>query len=165
MKRSLPWIGAALSILVALASAGAFLASANTAASAEDTLDNARRLAAARTDVTEAQEAIGESDLESAVVSAREANATALRVGNVTDRIARLLETTDALAAAITGASQRGVLSTQVTRRQSQLAARIIAWIAGYQRDSARFSEVNNRALRRSLAALRETNRSFPGFD
>ena len=163
MKRALPWLGASVSVVVALVSIGAFLASSQTASSAEETLDNARRLHRARAQVAESEGRIGESDLESAVVSAREANATAERVGRVTERIARLLEQTDAVAASIAESSQRGVRSTAVTRRQTEIAARILAWIAGYQRDSARFSALNNRALERSLRALRETNRSFPG--
>lgn len=163
MKRLLPWLGAFLSVAMVVGGVGAFVASGQTASSAEETLDNARRLYRARAQVAESEGKIGESDLESAVVSAREANATAERVGRVTARIARLLERTDAVAASIAASSSRGVRSTAVSRRQTEIAARILAWIAGYQRDSARFSALNNRALQRSLRALRETNRSFPG--
>jgi len=164
MTRAGPWLGASLSVVIAAVALGAFVASGRAASSAEGTRDNALRLKLAREQVAESEGEIGESDLESAVASAREANATAERVGRVTERIASLLARTDAVAASIAASSRRGVRSTSVTRRQTQLAARILAWIAGYQRDSARFSALNNRALERSLRALRETNRSFPGL-
>ena len=140
MRSVFAWIATGLAGLVALGSVATFVASADAAASAETALEGAGRLLAARS-----------------------ANATAVRVGRLTDRIARLLESIDAEASGVARSSRRGVSSTTYARRQTETAARVLAAISAYQGNSTTFACTNLRALRRVLRALRRTNESFPG--
>jgi hypothetical protein len=127
-----------------------------------DALEGAGRLLAARRDVADAERLLGDSNLDDALISARSANATAVRVGRITDRIARLLESTDAAASGVARSSRQGVSSTTSARRQTETAERVLAAISAYQGNATTLASTNLRALRRVLRALRRTNQSFP---
>jgi ABC-type transporter Mla subunit MlaD len=137
--------------------------SAGTKVQASGTLDGARRLYAARLDVAAAEEALGGSDLEDALKSAKEANATAARVRSVTTEIADLLASAEQAATATSETSEEAVRTVSLTRRQTSATADLLALIAGYQTSATRFADDTNRALQRILRALRKTNESFPG--
>ncbi len=163
MKSFFAWAGCALSILLAAAGLASVLVSENLRATAWESQQGALELYGARLGVARAQEKLGESDLESALQSARSANETALRVGDVTERIVALLRPTAATARASVAASEESVRGAALTRRQTQVAGRVLGAISGYQRDAARYAAITNRALLRILIVLRETNENFPG--
>jgi hypothetical protein len=163
VKRALPWLGVALSALLALASAAAFAASVGASKDAHAALQGAERLYQARLAVADSQKQLGESSIDDAIASAEKANATAERVGAVTEKIAALLADTDDIADAITAASDKGLASTSFVRRQSGIARDILATIAAYQQRATRYASINNKALARILKALRATNDDFPG--
>ena len=50
------------------------------------------------------------------------------------------------------------------TRRQATVANDLIGAVAGYQQAASKLAKETNEALERILAALRETNRSFPNL-
>jgi hypothetical protein len=164
MRSVFAWIATGLAGLVALGSVAAFVASADAAARAETALEGGERLLVARRDVADAERLLGDSNLDDALRSARSANATAVRVGRITDRIARLLESTDAAASGVARSSRRGVSSTASARRQTETAERVLSAIAAYQGNATTFASTNLSALRRVLRALRRTNESFPGM-
>jgi hypothetical protein len=152
-------------VLAAFALAGTvamFAVALQTRSQAGESLDGARALHAARLDVAEAQEALGEGDLSDAVASARSANEVALEVGKATSKIVDLLETTDDAAAEIARAARRGARGAVFTRRQSEIVGDALGAIAGYQSAASGSSEETNRALRRILIALRRTNEEVP---
>jgi len=155
--------GVALAGLVMVASGAAFFVAADAKRTADSTVEQAERLYTARLGVARAQEDLGRSDLDSAITSAGQANATADKVKAVTTRIAGLLEAAEATAAATARTSRRAVGNVTLTRRQTVASGDVLAAIAGYQRAASTFAADTNSALRRILTALRETNRSFPG--
>lgn len=158
-RRSLPWVGALLSISLG----GTMLAiGLSSKIDAGRTLARAERLHQAQLDVAEAEAALGNSDLSDAVESARRANATAVEVGRVTQQMADQLVKTRSTVEAMLAASERGAGSAVFARRQTEVASDILATIAGYQGAAERYSGITNRALERVLRALRKTNESFP---
>ncbi|MGH2755512.1 MAG: hypothetical protein ACRDLB_13925 [Actinomycetota bacterium] len=157
------WIGVALSALVLLGSIGMFAVSLGARSDSNETLEGARSLRRARLAVAEAERALGNSDLGEAVTAARSANRVALKVGDATSRIVRLLRETDKAAATIAASARRGTRGAVFTRRQTEIVGDALGAIAGYQRAASRFTGDTNRALRRILAALRKTNEEFPG--
>lgn len=155
--------GLVLATLLALGSVAIAVVSATTKAQALSTLESAHRLYDARLGVMEAQEELGESDLDDAVESAGRANATAERVKAITTDIADLLFSAETAAKATSSTSKRAVENVTLTRRQTAATSDVLAVIAGYQRAASGFADNTNAALKRILRALRKTNRSFPG--
>ena len=154
-----PMIGAALLALIGIA---AVAVAFRSKAQAQDSLESALQLREARIDVAEAQEALGGSDIDDAVASGEEANAVALRVGERTERIAALLEPMERSAARSVSESRRGIRGAVAARRQTEIAADVLAALAAYQRAASDNASITNRALRRILVALRETNEDSP---
>lgn len=161
MNRALPRLqltGAALACLLGLAMFGVGATTFNNAA---DARRSAATLYEARLQVAKTQEQMGESNLDDAVEGANTANATALRVREITERIADLLHATRVDAAAIGASSRRGAATVVATRRQAETASQALAAISAYQRSATTSTARTNRALVRILRALRETNEDF----
>ena len=163
MKRTLPYLGVTGAALLCVTGVAMAAIGATSLGSASGARHSAKALYEARLQVAEAQEQVGGSDLEDAVQGAREANASALAVKTITARIAALLHATRDDAEVIGRSSQRGVSTVVATRQQTEAAARALAAISAYQRSATKSAITTNRALRRILHALRETNESFPG--
>ena len=162
MRRWLPWLGVAaagLTLLLALALTFVAVSSQRTASGS---LDSAQRLFDARKAVAQAQAQLGDTDLKEGIEAGREANAVALRVKGVTERIVRLLEPTEQATRATVASARRGVRGAVVARRETATAAEIIGAVDGYQRAATRYAAQTNRSLRRILRALRRTNAEFP---
>lgn len=156
-------VGVALAALLAVGSVAIAVVSATTKAQAHSTLESAHRLYEARLGVMKAEEALGGSDLDTAVESAGRANATAEKVKTITTDIADLLASAEAAARATSSTSKRAVENVTLTRRQTGATSDVLAVIAEYQQAASAFADDTNAALRRILRALRKTNRSFPG--
>ncbi len=165
MRRIAPIAGLVGAVLLALVMAAALVVSADAYRTGSGARRGAQRLHDSRVEVARAQERVGGSNLDEALASARAANSAAEKVGRITARVARLLQTTRVTAAAITAASRRGSRSVVFTRRQSEAAARSLFAISRYQTIASRSATVSNRALQRILRALRQTNENFPGGD
>lgn len=160
IRRSLPWLGASMSLLIG---AAMFFIGSSSKLDARATLSTATQLHAAQLEVAEAEAALGGGDLSDAVAAAERANATATEVGRTTRRMATLLIETRQTVDQMLATSQRGARSAVFAREQTEVASDILAAIAGYQASAERYAGITNRALERVLAALRETNESFPG--
>lgn len=160
--RLLPWLGVIGAGLILVASVGLLVAALGARADAQRSLENARRLHAARIDVARAQEELGGTDLSDANESAQRANRIALRVGHVTRRIVTQLTRVQETIGEINATARRGTRNTVFARRQTDVASDLLGAIGGYQEAAARLSRMTNRALERILAALRETNEQFP---
>jgi hypothetical protein len=159
LKAIAPLIGSALLAVIGVAAVAVAFQSKGQA---QDSLESALRLRQARIDVAEAQEALGGSDIDDAVASGEEANAVALRVGERTDRIAALLEPMQDSAARSVSEGRRGIRGAVAARRQTEIAADVLAALAAYQRAAGENASITNKALRRILIALRETNEDSP---
>ncbi|MDQ3986774.1 MAG: hypothetical protein M3280_09790 [Actinomycetota bacterium] len=162
MKPATKWLAVGASAVVCAASTGGLLVAATSKSQAGDSLAQAIRLHRARLDVARAQRELGGSDLSDAVDAGRKANAIALRVGRHTRRIADLLEPLGTSARRAVALGRRGIRSAITARRQTKIAAEVLAVIAGYQRSATEYAATTNSALRRILRALRETNESVP---
>lgn len=163
MNKLRPWLAVVGSALVCVASLGALVAAGRSASSAADALGGGLRLYEARLSVADAQRQLGDSSVDDAIRGARRANATAEKLAVVIDRMADRLSETQSIAGSTSAATRRGVGDAGVIARQTMIAARLLAALNEHQTASTRYAAVNNRALRRILAALRETNESFPG--
>ncbi len=130
---------------------------------AHATLEGQLRLYEARLRVAEAQDALGETDIEDALAGARSANEAAERVHAVTKNIAASLEPTTSTARVIARAAARGLRGARFARRQTELASQLLAAISSYQSAARGYSIATNRALEDILDALRRTNENFPG--
>lgn len=162
-NRYLPWLGS-IAAGVALAVAGGMLVVAVGAkADARRALDNSERLHQAQLDVARAEEALGGNDLGDANQAAANANETALRVGEVTERIVAQLSKVRVTVDRITAVARRSSRSAAFARRQTDVASDLLGSIGGYQTAAARLARITNDALERVLEALRRTNREFPG--
>lgn len=161
MRHRLPGIALALSALLLAASLGSLPVAVRSRNDASAALDGAIRLRQARLDVAEAQKQLQGGNIKDALVSARAANATALRVGRVTRRILELLRPTATDARAVISSARRGAQRALAARQQTDVAADALVAVANYQHQASRHSGTTNRALRRILRALRETNREF----
>lgn len=159
LKAIAPLIGSALLAVIGVAAVAIAFQSKGQA---QDSLESALRLRQARIDVAEAQEALGGSDIDDAVASGEEANAVALRVGERTERIAALLEPMQDSAARSVSEGRRGIRGAVTARRQTEIAADVLAALAAYQRAAGENASITNNALRRILIALRETNEDSP---
>lgn len=159
LKAIAPLIGSALLAVIGVAAVAIAFQSKGQA---QDSLESALRLRQARIDVAEAQEALGGSDIDDAVASGEEANAVALRVGERTERIAALLEPMQDSAARSVSEGRRGIRGAVTARRQTEIAADVLAALAAYQRAAGENASITNKALRRILIALRETNEDSP---
>jgi hypothetical protein len=157
-----PWAGLVLAALVAVASFGALVVATRSKSQAHSSLEDAIRLREARLDVARAERALGGSDIGDAVRSGRKANAVALRVGTLTDRIVDLLAPLSDSTKEAVEQGRRGIRNSVVARRQTEVAAEILGAIAGYQHAAVTDADETNAALRRILSALRETNESIP---
>ena len=163
MTRALPWLGLTAAALACAAGIAMLGIGATTFKGAADARRSAATLYEARLQVTETQQQMGESDLQSALEGARSANATATEVQDITERIADLLHETRRDAAAIGRSSRRGAATVVATRRQTDAAAQALTAISAYQRSASDSTASTNRALVRILRALRETNEEFRG--
>ena len=162
VTRTPAWIGLGISAVLLLASFGALFVASTSKSQAHSSLRDAIRLHEARLDVARAQEALGGSDIQDAVRSGREANATALRVGALTKRIVDLLTPLTEKTKRTVVSGRRGIRSTVVAKKQTAVVSRILGAISGYQRSAVADADKTNSALRRILKALRETNESIP---
>jgi hypothetical protein len=162
VSRGWRWAGLAVSGLLALASFGALAVATQSKSQAHSSLEDAVRLRRARLDVAKAQRALGGSDIGDAARSGQRANAIALRVGVLTERVVDLLEPLSGSTKRAVEQGRRGIRNSVVARRQSEVASGILVAIAGYQHAAVENADRTNKALRRILAALRETNESFP---
>lgn len=162
MRRALPWVGAIVAGIVAAVSIALAFVSASVQGSAQESLDGARELFAARVAVAQAEKELGSGDIDSAIASAREANRRAEQVGTITAEIVARLRPTGRRVKTITASARRGSSDVAFTRRQAAAANDLIGAVAGYQTAAADLADKTNAALRRILNALRETNRSFP---
>lgn len=162
MRRALPWAGALAAGIVAAVSIGIAFISASVQGSAQESLDGARELFAARVAVAQAEKELGSADIDAAITSAREANRRAEEVGEITAEIVAYLRPTGKRARAITASARRGAGDVAFTRRHAIAANDLIGAVAGYQTAAADLADRTNTALKRILNALRETNRSFP---
>lgn len=161
--RFVPWLGVGVAGLMLLATSGMLLVAIGAKGDASTALANSERLYEARLDVARAEKALGGGDLGDAGEAARDANQTALRVGEVTERIVRQLSKVRASVDRITAVAEEGSQSAVFARRQTDVAADLLGSIRGYQTAAARLARVTNEALERVLAALKRTNRNFPG--
>lgn len=161
--RLLPWLGVGVAALLLLATSGMLFVAIGAKGDASDALANSERLYEARLDVARAEAALGGGDLGDANEAASSANQTALRVGEVTERIVRQLSKLRSSVDRITLVAKEGSQSAVFARRQTDVAADLLGSIRGYQTAAARLARVTNEALARVLAALERTNRNFPG--
>lgn len=159
------WLGPVAAGLSLILAGGMLLVALGAKADADDALDNSRRLYHAQLDVAEAQEALGGSDLGDANEAAADANRTALRVGEVTERIVARLGGLKRAVDDLTSISRRGSQNAVFARRQTDVASDLLGSIRGYQTAAARLALTTNDALERVLRALEETNEDFPGGD
>ena len=162
-RRAASWVGIALAGLVTIGSIGTLTLALGTHADATASLERARRLEDAQEAVARAEAQLGESDLQTAVATAERANATALEVKSLIERMVRLLAPTRETAGSIVASARSGTSNVVYAHRQTELAAQLLGAIAGYQGSATESARKSNRALERILAALRETNRSFEG--
>jgi hypothetical protein len=162
VNKGLRWAALVLGSVLLVASFGALAIATQSKSQAHSSLQDATRLYQARLDVARAQKALGGSDIGDAVRSANDANETALRVGALTKRVIRLLQPLTNSTEEAVKQGRRGIRSSVVARRQTKVAAQILGAIAGYQKAAVDNSDLTNKALRRILVALRETNESFP---
>lgn len=129
---------------------------------ASEARERAESLRQARVEVALAERRLGGSDIGDALASARAANATAVRVGVVVERIAASLGPTAQTSVDALRAARLGIRNAAVARRQTDVASGILGAIAGYQSSASRYSVITNRALVKILRALRKTNEEFP---
>ena len=162
MSGSVRWIPPFLAGLLALAGIGVAGVGAVSRSSAVEARDGAFRLYVARLEVAKAQERLGESDIEEAEESATRANAIAVRVGDVVERIVKLLDPTVETARDTIASARGGARGATITKRQTEVAARLLGALSGYQTDASHFASLTNGALQRILRALRRTNEDFP---
>ena len=163
MKRIAPLAALAGAAALAALTLALFFVAAGTYRNADSARDGARTLFETRVRVAEAQERIGDSDLGHAIATAGRANKAAEKVGAITARVARLLETTRVAARTITDTSRSGVQTVAFTRRQTASVTLALRAISRYQANASGSARVSNRALARILRALRQTNEEFPG--
>lgn len=156
------WAVVALCAVLALGSVVAVVASYQVRSQARTTLEGQVRLYSARQHVARAQEALGDADIKDALIGATGANEAAERVSLVTRRIVKLLRPTTRTADVIAASARTGLRGARFARRQTEVAAQVLGAISGYQSAARDYSNSTNRALRRILAALRETNATFP---
>lgn len=160
--RLLPWLAVLGSALLLAGAAAALFVALGAKGDATAALRNSERLHEARLDVARAERALGGGDLGDANQAAGNANRTALRVGEVTERIVRQLSKVRATVDRITSVAEEGSQSAVFARRQTDVAADLLGSIRGYQTAAARLARITNEALERVLSALRRTNRNFP---
>jgi hypothetical protein len=129
---------------------------------ATDALSSAERLRATRLELTRAQEAVGGSDLSDALAGAVAANEVAERLRRSTARMIPLLRSADEAGATTVAATKRTATALRKIIRRARPASRVLRTIAREQGASSGAARVTNSFLRRILAALKRTNRSFP---
>jgi hypothetical protein len=162
MKKVLGWLGAIVAGLVAALAIVLVFVSAGLSRTAQESLNGALELHAARLNVAAAEKELGEGDIEGAIDAARKANARAETVGAITEELVATLRPTSRTAAAIAESSRRSAKNVAFTRRQAAVANDLVGAVAGYQQAASKLANDTNEALERILAALRETNRSIP---
>jgi len=163
MRRALPWISVGLSAILALGSAGALVVAAGQAEPARRALRGSVGATQAERAVVRAQESVSGTDIPAALAAIRRANEAAGRVALLTQEMVGSLEPTVDETARAVGSARDGASSAAAARSETRIAAQLLAAIAGYQTAASDSAGVTNAALRRVLAALRETNRSFSG--
>lgn len=156
------WAVIGMCAVVALGSGLAVVASYQVRTQARTALEGQVRLFSAREHVALAQEALGDADIEDALIGATQANEAAERVSLVTRRIVKLLRPTTRTAGVIAASARTALRGARFARRQTEVAAQVLGAISGYQSAARDYSSSTNRALRRIIAALRETNATFP---
>jgi len=158
MKSIGGWIGVAVAASVALSGLGA-------AAVAGQTLTTQRaaaRLRETRLGLVDAQNALGDSDLEEAVAGAEGANEAALEVKASTSLLLRRLQGLANDVDGLTATSAASGKSLDLTRERMRLATQLLEAVNSEQQAASDATSYTTRYLRRILVALRETNRSFP---
>ena len=157
-----PLIALILSALVAAASLGAVAVAGMTFRQADRALTSAQRLRETRLDLANAQKALGDTDLGQAVEGAEAANEIAERLQRSTARMLPLLASAEREGRAVSATTERTARQLKSIVGRTALASRILRVLAREQTGSSRSAAHTNDFLRRILAALRETNRSFP---
>lgn len=163
MRRLLPWAAAGLSAILALGSVGALALAAGGGEAARRALRGSVRSHLAERAVVRAQEDVSRTDIEGALAAIRRANEAAERVALLTEELVGSLEPTVDEASLAVASARDGAASAAAARNETALAAQLLAAIAGYQSAASDSAGTTNAALRRILAALRETNRRFSG--
>lgn len=154
--------GSIVSALALAVAIGMLALALDVRVTASGARDRALSLYRARLDVAEAEKRLGGSHIEDALVAARRANATAVRVGGVVRRIARTLGPAARMSAAALATARQGVQQAGAARRQTRIVGGILGAIAGYQESAEGYAAITNNALVRILKALRKTNEEFP---
>jgi len=162
MKSIRGWIGVVVAASVALSGLGAAAVARQTLTQAETTQQGAARLREARLGLVDAQDALGNSDLEDAVAGAEGANKAALEVKASTSLLLRTLQGLANDVDGLTATSAASGKSLDLTRERMRLAAQLLEAVSSEQQAASDATSYTTRYLRRILAALRETNRSFP---
>ena len=157
-----PLIALILSALVAAASLGAVTVAGMTFRQADRALTSAQRLRETRLDLADAQKALGNSDLGQAVEGAEAANEIAKRLQRSTARMLPLLASAEREGRTVSATTERTAGRLESIVGRTTIASEILRVLARQQSGSARSAEMTNDFLRRILAALKRTNRSFP---
>ena len=163
MKKLLPRAAVGGSAILALGLAGALAVASIERGEAGAALEASVAAHRAERAVVEAQGRVTRTDVSAALASIRHANVAGGRVGVLTERLVVLLEDTLGETTRAVGSARTGAEKTLVARRETGLAADLLAAIADYQSSASSSAEETNRALREILEALRDTNRGFPG--
>ena len=163
MKRAISWTSAALSAILALGSAGALVVAMGQGDAARRALRGSIQAHVAERAVVRAQEGVSGTDVAAALAAIRRANEAGGRVALLTEELVAAMEPTVDETARAVGSARDGASSAAAARSETRVAAQLLAAIAGYQTAASDSAGATNAALRRVLAALRETNRSFSG--
>lgn len=163
MRRLLPWVGVMASGVLALGSVAALGVAMLEQGAAREALLGSVRAREAELSVVKAQRELSGTDVSDALASIRSANEAAERVAALTGRLVESLEVTLEETGRSVEASREAAAGTVQARRETDLAAELLAAIAGYQGSAAGSADRTNAALRRILRALRETNRELSG--
>lgn len=163
MRRALSWISVAVSGALTLGFGAGLGVAVLERDAAEGALRDSLRARAAEVAVVKAQGRLTGTDVGEALTSIRQANQAAGRVAALTRSLAASLEATVGETTGAVEASREGAGRTTAALRETEAVSGLLAAIAGYQASASDSADETNRALRRILRALRETNRELSG--
>lgn len=162
MMRIPGWLGVVVAAFLALSGLGAAAIARQTLSQAETTQQGAARLRETRLGLVEAQNALGDTNLEDAVAGAEGANEAALEVKASTALLLQRLRGLAEDVEQLTSTSASSGQSLELTRERMHLATQLLEAVRSEQQAASDATSYTTRSLRRILTALRETNRSFP---
>lgn len=163
MRRVLSWISVMVSGAVTLGFGAGLGVAVLERDAAEGALHDSLRARAAEVSVVKAQGRLTGTDVGEALTAIRQANQAAGRVATLTRSLAASLEATVGETTGAVEASREGAGRTTAALRETEAVAELLAAIAGYQASASSSADETNKALRRILRALRETNRELSG--